>query len=326
MNNIYNNNINNQPQFNYCNDNITLFGMMNKNCSLSQYIPLTFYKTKSQNNIVICNPKLDFINIMCNTLSMDCLSKNIYKKISFMYCNDNIKEQLLSNSYIKDNYSITSYKEEEIVSVLDYNYFKNPTDPDFMVGNKYKELRPYIKRYKSIIKVKNISKSKDDVLEMLDKWKDNETCGKKYGIRCRVGVDKALVERYVSNQFGENLIGFAFYIYNKELKKDTCIGYVITSKEPNNMVDSYPVFSYMCRKVLNNIGYRNLTEYIDWYVFNHLYKLYCWKYKKAPKQIFINWGCSSGGVKWYKEHKWPLYKKETKWFYNLKYKEENNKN
>lgn len=324
MNNMNNNNITNKQQFNYCTDNITLYGMMNKNCSFYPYMKRTFYKTKSKNNIVICNPNLNFINNIANALYMDSLSKNTYKKISFMYCNDNIKDKLLENSYIKDNYSISSYKEEEIVSVLNYNYFEYSESKDFMTGKEFKELRPYIKRYKNIIKVRNIYNSKDDVIEMLDKWKDDESCGKKYGIRCRVGVDKALVERYVKEKLGESLIGFAFYTYNKELNKDICIGYAITARNPIDIVYSCPVFSYMCRKVLNNIGYRNLTEYIDWYVFNHLYTEYCSKFNRnLPRQIFINWGCSSGGVKWYKEHKWPLYKKETKWFYTLKYKEQN---
>ena len=37
-------------------------------------------------------------------------------------------------------------------------------------------------------------------------------------------------------------------------------------------------------------------------------------YRKCNEDFLINWGCSDGGVYWYKTHKWPVYKIVPKWF------------
>lgn len=310
----------NTKVLNYCHNEITALGMMNKNCYLNYDMYNSYFKNKAKSKIVINNiNKYNIYNII------DYIENNNFKNISLMYSDIDVKNDLKNNQYILDNYNISSYKEEQIVSVLNKSYFEG--EDRFMEGKQFKELRPYIKRYNNIIKVKNIYQSKDDVIEMLNIWK--QSVGKKYNIRCRSGVDKALVERYNKDKLGEILLGFAFYIYNKELNKDICIGYAITTRNLNEFVETQdhkfePVFNYMCRKVLTDCGLRNITEYIDWYVFNKLYYQYTHIYpQQTADNIYINWGCSSGGVKWYKEHKWPLYQKEYKYFYNLSLKNKN---
>ena len=74
--------------------------------------------------------------------------------------------------------------------------------------------------------------------------------------------------------------------------------------------------SYLIRKCLVE-NRRNLTEYIDWYTFNETMEK---NSLEKEEGIVINWGCSSGGVAWYKKNKWPIYKLEKKWFSNLKIK------
>lgn len=311
-----NNNLNTKP-LNYCHNEITTLGMMNKNCYFNYDMYNSYFRNKAKSNVTIYN--INKYNIQS---VLDYINKNNFKTVSLLYSDINIKDILIDNGYILYDYNVSSYKEEQIVSVLNKSYFEG--EDGFLKGKQFKELRPYIKRYKDIVKVRNIYQSKDDVIEMIDTWK--QTVGQKYSIRCRAGVDKSLVERYVKDKMAETLIGFAFYIYNKEQNKDICIGYAITRRNPDEFIETSnhkfePVFNYMCRKVLTDCGLRNITEYIDWYVFNQLYYQYTHIYpQQDTDNIYINWGCSSGGVKWYKEHKWPLYQKDIKYFYKLKHK------
>ena len=314
--------------FNYFTYN-TMIGMMNRFCSINTDSYNSFFKTKSKNHIVYGDVTLNSLNY---------INKDIEKynpnKISLMYCDNDLKQDILNDDTIINNYNISgSYNEEQIISVIDRTYFEPNENNIFMQGKKFKELRGPINKYKDIIKVKNIYQSKDDVIEMIEKWRYMDNGGMKYKWQERAAVDKALVERYCKEQLGEHYIGFAFYIYNDELKMDECIAYAITMRRPSYLIEEYinrnesiyrPVFNYMNRKVLCKKEYRNLTEYIDWYVFNTLYKQckingYI-EYDDKNAKIYINWGCSSGGVKWYKEHKWPLYNKQIKYFYNLKKK------
>lgn len=235
------------------------------------------------------------------------------------------KQSISVKQCIKDNYNISKYKMEQIVSELDTNVFFNEKSDLYLKGKLCKEVRGPINKYKDIIIVRNIYNSKDDVLNMIEEWRYMNNGGIKYGFQERAGVDKALVKRYYKDELAESYMGFAFYIYDKELNKEKCIGYAITKRKPSDFIYDkqkdkyYPVFNYMNRKVLCLDGYRNLTEYIDWYVFNSLYEQT--KINAYDNDIiYINWGCSSGGVKWYKEHKWPLYYKQHKWFYTIKKK------
>lgn len=75
-----------------------------------------------------------------------------------------------------------------------------------------------------------------------------------------------------------------------------------------------PEYKYLTRKCLNVWGTRNLTEFIDYWTFRELFRVN----GERDGDFIVNWGASSGGVKWYKEHKWPLYDKEWKWFYKEK--------
>ena len=75
-----------------------------------------------------------------------------------------------------------------------------------------------------------------------------------------------------------------------------------------------PEYKYLTRKCLNVRGTRNLTELIDYLTFRELFRAN----GEQEGDFILNWGASSGGVKWYKEHKWPLYDKEWKWFYKEK--------
>ena len=133
----------------------------------------------------------------------------------------------------------------------------------------------------------------------------------KYGWQERAGCDKALVIRYVDNFEGiqEFVKGQVFRLNGK------VVGYSCIEVKSSAIVDGYHEFKYLTRKVLNEKGCRNLTEYIDYKTIESIHE--------ANQDILVylvNWGASSGGVHWYKTHKFPLYDIEVKWFASKKVK------
>ena len=59
---------------------------------------------------------------------------------------------------------------------------------------------------------------------------------------------------------------------------------------------------------------------LDFSVVYYSFNFYADNFGKHPDftDFLINWGCSSGGVHWYKTHKWPLYSTTPRWFMTIK--------
>lgn len=187
-----------------------------------------------------------------------------------------------------------AYSSNQITSILRRELFED------MPGKKYREIRESVNKYKNIIKVNDITTYNiDSILSMIEEWRYMNNGGMKYGWQEHAGIDKSIVNRYVNGEL-KGVLGYSFWYCNK------CIGYSIIEKNHSDVIDGYNEFKYLTRKVLNTK--RNITEYVDWYTFKTLYDKY--KYNN----FLINWGCSSGGVHWYKTHKWELYREEKKWF------------
>ena len=138
----------------------------------------------------------------------------------------------------------------------------------------------------------------DSVIEMIEKWRYMDNGGMKYGWQERAGCDKALVRRYVDNF--ENIQA---YVIGNVFKFDNeVVGYSCIEKISLCSIDGIPEFKYLTRKVLNTKGCRNITEYIDYKTIETIY------YHNNDLGVFlVNWGASSGGVHWYKTHKFPVY-------------------
>ena len=91
------------------------------------------------------------------------------------------------------------------------------------------------------------------------------------------------------------------------------VGYSCIEKVSSYSIDGKPEFKYLTRKVLSIEGRRNLTEYIDYKTIELVHSL-----NPHFEHVLVNWGASSGGVHWYKSHKFPLYSIEKKWFCSKK--------
>ena len=211
-----------------------------------------------------------------------------FTQINYMYLED---QPPLKGAYSKNN----------VLSYIDSGFFTG------MVGNKYRGIRHAVNHCKDKIRVERLSiENLDDVLEMIEKWRYDEYSGLKYGWQEHAGIDKALVTKIVNGQADLSLFGIVFY-YN-----DECVAYA-TSSYLYKTENEIPEFHYITRKVWCGCGLKHLTEFVDWYMFKTLYGI-------VEKDFIVNWGCSDGGVYWYKTHKWPLYKLDKKWFVTIKNK------
>ena len=116
---------------------------------------------------------------------------------------------------------------------------------------------------------------------------------------------------YINNKWNEPIIAMSFWY------EDRCIGYSMIERYASNIENDLFEYKYLTRKVLNEPGLRNITEYIDWRTFYQVYSNHK-IYHPESNKFLVNWGCSSGGVHWYKTHKWPVYSTDKKWFLTIK--------
>lgn len=263
---------------NYIN-NISIWGLMNKNAFInSDTDKLSFYKVKNKSKAVY--------------FEYDPELATKYKQVNFMYMN-NVPIGTKGVSSM-----------EQITSVVNKAYFDNETK----ISNKeYKEVMATVRRYAKLnnIVVKFISENdEDNIIEMIEKWRYMKNGGIKYMWQEHAAIDKACVHKYISDEtFRNKTIGLVFY------NENICIGYSLVA----NYVDNENEIKYLTRKVTCINGFRNLTEYIDWLTFKTL-----WEHLDKPENMYINWGCSSKGVHWYKTHKWIVHSLEPKYFLTVK--------
>ena len=279
-------------------DKWTCIGMMNKNCSLSGIDGiLSFNKTKSGSKAVAFSLDYEF-----NPL--------VHKHVSWMYLDEEPDKTMFDSIYSL----------EEIVSVIDCNamFWNGEKRPKCCLsGKSMKEWRDTVNKWdralcNGTLKIEKLDfGNEDETVNMIEKWRYLENGGMKYGWQERAGCDKALVHRYVNNfeSIQDFVIGQVFKLDNE------VIGYSCIEKHSLCKVDNIPEFKYLTRKALNVEGRRNLTEYIDYKTIES-----AWKCNDHLQELLVNWGASSGGVHWYKTHKFPLYSIEKKWFASKKAK------
>lgn len=265
---------------NYIND-ISIWGLMNKNAFINTDInKLSFYKVKNKSKVVLFDYDSE-------------LAKR-YKQVNFMYM-DSIPEGVKGVSSV-----------DQITSVINKAYFDNTTK---LQNNRYKEVMATVRRYTKLNNIIAKIITQDDetnIVDMIEKWRYADNGGVKYKWQEHAAIDKACVNKYITDtEFRTKTIGLVFY--TKNLKE--CLGYSLIA----NYIDEDCEVKYLTRKVYNQKGYRNLTEYIDWLTFKTV-----WEYTNKPDNLYINWGCSSGGVHWYKTHKWIIHSLEKKYFLTVK--------
>ena len=265
---------------NYVND-LSIYGLMNKNAFINyDSDKLSFYKNKIKSKVVFFE-----------RLTEDEESK--YESISYMYMNEDPKDK-------------RAYCMDEIVSIISNDMFEN------MSGKKYREIRETVNKYKNKVEIKPINKeTKSSIIEMIEKWRYADNGGMKYKWQEHAGIDKAIIDRYIKEDLREAIIGMSFWINGE------CIGYYMIERFVSDITDNKFEYKYLTRKVLNKKNLRNITEYVDWLTFKQLYRNHC-IYHPDFNDFLINWGCSSGGVHWYKTHKWPLYSTTPRWFMTIK--------
>lgn len=274
---------------NYVN-NISIYGFLSKNYFIdSDNIGLSFWKKKDKSQLCICRNK-DII---------DNYNKVKLNKINYMYLDEplNVKGE---------------FKMEQITSIIDNTY-----NIDNLCRQNHKEIYETYRKYKDKIIVNTdisyIESRYDDIFDMIETWRYADYGGMKYMWQERAGVDKSFIKRYLENTWLQD--NSLIYLFTYKDTEDI-IGYSVMPKV-YEIENDIPMFSYMLRKCIlksDKYNLRNITEYIDWYTFNDTLRTYNFD------KILINWGCSEKGVKWYKIHKWDLYKLENKWFYNYKKK------
>lgn len=260
---------------------LSIWGLMNKNAFINEDANnLSFYKTKNKKKVVFFEK-----------LSEE--EEKNYDIINYMYLDEDPE--------IKGTTSM-----EEIISILDKGLFEDLT------GKTYKEIRETIHKYRNKIVIKPINKdTHDNIINMIEEWRYLDNGGMKYLWQEHAGIDKAIVKRYIDNDWREPLIGMSFWL------DDKCIGYSLCERYASDIIDNKFEYKYLTRKVLNLPGLRNITEYIDWVTFNQVWKNHK-IYHPDENEFLINWGCSSGGVHWYKTHKWPVYSLNKKYFLAVK--------
>ena len=276
-------------------DKWTCIAMMNKNCTLLGGSCLGFNKTKNGSKVAVFS--LDYA-----------FDQSKHKQVSWLYLDEKPEGQLAKSAYCL----------EEIVSRIDGKkmFWEGVERPaGVLAGEKNIEWRGTVNKWRKAecegrLAIEPLSAGNcDDVVGMVERWRYMENGGMKYGWQERAGCDKALVKRYASN-----FEGIQDYVQGLVFKLDgIVVGYSCIEKVALSYVDGLPEVKYLTRKVVNAKGTRNLTEYIDYKTIEHSYKS-C----KCPETLLVNWGASSGGVHWYKTHKFPVHSLETKWFASMK--------
>lgn len=267
---------------NYINK-VSIYGLMNSNCKLIDN-HLGYWKTKSHSKLVLGTDE---------NIDIDLSNTN---KISMMYLEKVNKNK---DFWLSKGYEMSKISEnEEIFSSISKDFFINLNRST----NKevYETLRKYDNWRKSG-KMKVVDYSDDlfdGIIEMIKEW--SNTSGKKYGFFRHDGIDKSFFKRLKNKEIEKDLYDIDIYMVGNKV-----VGY--------SVIEHYPSFEnnghvYIIRKSLSS--FRNLCLYIDYDTFR--------KKVEIEKNIVINWGCSSGGVKKYKINKFNLYKKKKLYFYNLK--------
>lgn len=279
-------------------DKWTCIGMMNKNCTLVESGGLlSIVKTKSGSKVAVFS--LDYK-----------LDPAVHKQVSWLY---------LDSKPSKEDFD-SVYSLEEIVSEIDTSkwFWEGSQRPrEVLFGEAFIEWRGTVNKWKRLEQEGQFTcepltnENAGAAIDMVEKWRWLDNGGMKYGWQERAGCDKALIQRYASNYEGiqDYVVGTVFKV-NGEV-----VGYSCIEKKSLSQVDGIPEFKYLTRKVLNTRGHRNLTEYIDYKTIELVHKL-----NPHLRVILVNWGASSGGVHWYKTHKFPVYSLETKWFCSKKVK------
>lgn len=187
----------------------------------------------------------------------------------------------------------------QVVSVIDSKEMF-----ETMPGSEYRNHRELRNKYCGKVSAVVLdSNNVNDVTRMVEEWRHLDKGGAKYGYNEHAGIDKTVAAKVASGVVDE--LALAFYMSGR------CVGYAVMSMKPDWNTDAgVNEYKYMTRKVLP--GWRGLTDYIDWCVFKRVYEI------TGESRFLVNWGCSSGGVLNYKLTKWPLYKKEKKWFGTVK--------
>lgn len=309
-------------------DNTSIYGLMNKNCVLCNVFPYSFYKSKKLNKLTICNTFQD------PTYVFDVM-KDV-NEINYMYIE--IEDNIENISNIIHNGKL--YTIPQITSLIDSSYSRSN-----IRRCKHEELYESIKKYENLVNVikldeyidiarnKELSLSlKNQIIDMIEKWRYQDKGGMKYKWREHAGIDKNIINTYFKYDLYAEPICYDTNIYivvNKHPigKDDIILGYACIAASPNSMIKNDATnemilqYNYLTRKCLygniidsNNKKYslRNLTLYLDWYVFNDL--MIDIKNIYDNDKFIVNWGCSTDGVYDYKTKKWPLYKIEQKLF------------
>lgn len=270
-------------------DKWTCIAMMNKNCTLLEGDQLGFQKTKNGSKVAVFSLDYRF-------------DATKHKQVNWLYLNEKPNSEL----------SKSAYSLEEIVSKIDVEDFFGENR---FKGKKFIEWRGTVNKWDKLLKdgrfcIEDLNSSNvDSTISMIEKWRYLENGGMKYGWQERAGCDKALVKRYVDNYEGikDYVLGSVFKLNNE------VVGYSCIEKKSLCEVDGFPEFKYLTRKVINSRECRNITEYIDYKTLESIYML-----NKDLRTFLVNWGASSGGVHWYKTHKFPLCSLQTKWFCSKK--------
>lgn len=260
---------------------------MNKNCFINADSPSrSFWKTRSQSKLTKCVAGLDVDVFASNHPSV--------KQINFMY---------LDSPIGLNGESAT----EQIESIIDESFLECNIS-----RQNHREIFESIQKYKKTIYVEEdvecVKKRIDDVLSMIEAWRYSNQGGMKYGWVEHAGIDKACVKKYVENEEFRSKVDFYLFI---DSSNDSVVGYSMIEKTIYQNETGLPETPYLIRKCLTE-GRRNITEYVDWWTFNRTMQ------KNELNELVINWGCSSGGVRWYKMHKWPIWKLDKKWFSSWK--------
>ena len=265
---------------NYINE-LSIYGLMNRNAFINYDADvLSFYKTKNKKKVVFFNK-----------LTEEEESK--YEQINYMYLDEDPNDK-------------RAFSMEQIVSIINDDMFVS------MPGKAYREIRETVNKYKNKINIKPINKETAPyIIDMIEKWRYMDNGGMKYGLQEHTGIDKAIISRYINKKLNEPIIAMSFWY------EDRCIGYSMIERYASNIENDLFEYKYLTRKVLNEPGLRNITEYIDWRTFYQVYSNHK-IYHPESNKFLVNWGCSSGGVHWYKTHKWPVYSTDKKWFLTIK--------
>ncbi len=278
---------------NYINK-ISIYGLMNKNCLIddSSY-ENSFWKNKSKTKLVKLVDYKDYEDILKD-------NPNI-KQISYMY---------LDKSPDTNKKFFSSC--EQIESIIDKSFLRKN-----LTRKNHREVFETVRKFDKVIYVEKnnidfIKNNYNDILKMIEEWRFSEKGGMKYGFIEHAGIDKACFKKLIEDETFRNKVDV--YIFLDLSKK--IVGYSMIEKSIYKNEENLFETSYLIRKCLVE-NRRNLTEYIDWYTFNETMEK---NSLEKEEGIVINWGCSSGGVAWYKKNKWPIYKLEKKWFSNLKIK------